>query len=120
MAIFHLRFRDWMEGELDLSGTEFHTVEDAVEEALRQAARLIRLRREQGMDYVCGGIFEICDPSGEVLRRVSIAQSLPRFAHGNPIRTFTTGKMVRQDAGVGVYCNYSAGGPALSPKKERP
>jgi hypothetical protein len=120
MAIFHLRFRDLIEGELRLSDIEFHTVDDAVEEALRQAARLIKLRRGQGMDYVYGGMFEIYDPSGEVMRRVSVAEALPRIAQGNPMRTFTTGKMVRQDGGVGVYCNYRAGGPASPPKKERP
>jgi hypothetical protein len=118
MAIFYTRFRDLMKDQLDVDGTEFYTVDDAVEEALRQAAKLIKLRRQQGMDYVYDGIFEICDASGAVLRRLSVAEGLPRIAQGNPMRTFTTGKMDRQDGGVGVYCNYRAGDPALPRKKD--
>ena len=120
MAIFHLCFRDLMEGQLGLSNTEFNSVDDAVEEALRHAVRLIRLRREQELDYVYGGIFEICASSGEVVRRVSVAEGLPRIAQGNPMRTFTTRKLVRQEGGIGVYFNYCAGGPASPPEKERP
>jgi hypothetical protein len=118
MAIFYIRFRDMMNDQPDVDRAEFYTMDDAVEEALRQAAKLIKLRRQQGMDYVYDGVFEICDPSGAVLRRLSVAEGLPRIAQGNPMRTFTTGKMDRQDGGGGVYCNYRAGGPASPPKKE--